>query len=189
MGLYRYVDDETTHVGKGIIKTSPAEHFVPPIAENAEWQEFLTWLAVPNTPDAATATNLAGAKRVRKAELDRDAEDQYRKVMRLQKADSAGHAVWHAWLYAELMRYETEVKASLTPTAADYPCMAALITIEGATLALVASNLRTYFNTIKADFAGIGGELWKEHKAINAAGSVAAARAITASFPAVSTVE
>ena len=178
MGDYRFIDGTTVDT-TGIILTA-TNSTIPPDTANGAWRAYLVWKAVPNTPDPATALVLSAYKKAAKAKFDGQANVEFAKDLRLQSGAAAGTAFWHAALIEDMERYEDD----LTPTAAEYPLMNELITIEGADLAAVKASIRTWWDAVKVRVGQVGKVLWKAEKDVNAAATVAAVDAVTATWPA-----
>lgn len=177
MGAYRLKDDQTTDAA-GVIETASGAH-VPPVPGNEAWDRYLAWKAVPNTADPATATAIEPYRKGAKARIDRAGEVEFAKDLRLQGPGSAALGFAHAALLEELYRYE----ADMSPSAANYPILDALVGEEGVDLAAVAAAIRTWWDGVSARVADTFAEVWKQHKAINGAADKAAVDAISASWP------
>lgn len=178
MAAYQFLDDQTTDT-LGIKRTADGAT-IPPDPRNADWQVYLTWKAVPNTPDPATATTLRLVKKARKVELDRRAALEFGKELRCQLSAEQGVGFGHARLIEELVRYE----ADGSPSAADYPFLDALVGEEGVDLAAVATSIRTWWDGVSARTAAVFATVWAAHKDVNAAANKAAVDAVTPSWPA-----
>lgn len=180
MGAYRYLPDQTTHVGKGIIKTA-TEGIIPPVVGNPDWDAFLVWLAVPNTPDPSTATPIGSYRKTSKAKVDLAADVQFAMDLRLQASESAASAIGLALTIAEAVHI---VRDGGTFSAARHPMLNELIGVEGATGADVATAISTWWDGVKVRVGKTSKERWKAHKDINAAANVAAVDAVAPSWPA-----
>lgn len=181
MGAYRYLDGTTADT-TGIIRTADGATLRPPptgLPAVADWNDYLAWKAVPNTPDAATALSLASAKRAKKRDFDLQAMLYFSQDLRIQAGDAAACGGMLAVLLEELYRYE----ADGSPTAAEYPILNGLIGTEGASLALVAGAIRTWWDGVKDRVAETFENVWKAHKDVNAAANVAAVAAVTMAAP------
>lgn len=179
MGQYQFLDGQTDD-STGIKRTAD-NAILPPLTSNGAWRDYLVWKAVPNTPDAATALSLLQAQKAKKASFDLQACAEFAKDFRLQAFPASECAVALGLLLDELYRYEFETvilaALALTPNVANYPLMNALIGSEGATLALVAAAIRTWFNTVKARNGTVFRALWDGHKTVNGLASVASVNA------------
>jgi hypothetical protein len=181
MGAYRFIDGTTADT-TGIIRTADGSTLRPPptgVPPVSDWVDYLAWKAVPNTPDAATALSLSNAKRSKKREFDLQATLYLSQDLRIQAGDAAACGGMIAVLLEELYRYE----ADGSPTAGEYPLLNKLIGTEGASLALVAAAIRTWWDGVSDRVAETFENVWKAHKDVNAAANVAAVAAVTMSAP------
>lgn len=181
MGLYRFKDGTTVDT-TGIIRTADNAQ-LPPDPSSRDWQDYLAWKAVPNTPDAATALSVPDAKKAKKKAIDEAAQVEFAKDVRVQSGGAPSMALWNAVMIGELHRYELEVALSRTPSAANYPVMNALIGVEGGDLDTVATNLRTWFDGVKSRFGSVGSVGWAAHKSVNSQSTVSGVNGVTPSWP------
>lgn len=172
MGDYRYPLDETTDAN-GIVRTAD-EAFIPVNPDLGDWVDYLAWRAVPNTPDPFTATALGDERRIAKAKVDHDSETEFEKDVRM--VGPASPAAYFAML--KMIQEALEIGDGMAFAAARHPMINELIGVEGATGADVATAIRAWWDGIKVRVGQVNSVRWDAHKDIDAAGSVAAARAV-----------
>lgn len=173
MGDYRYPNDQVDD-SAGIIRTADKQ-FIPVNTGLGAWLDYLTWRAVPNTPDPATALTVAEERVITKGKVDRDSEVEFQKELTFKHALSPSAIFGLEKLVQEA---EEIVRDAMAFSAARHPMINELIGVEGATGADVAAAISTWWDGKKVRIGKVNKERWKAHKDIDAAGTIAAVRAI-----------
>lgn len=146
----------------------PTMTFIPENPRLRLWQKYLSWLAVPNTPDPDP---LGPHRTLAKLRIDEGADLRRHVYLPIDGSNAAFW--WHR-------RYDEAVGADAdgTPTAAEWPLMDAEIPHTGADIEAVADAVLAEYATAQAEVARVRKVQLQAHADIDAAGSVAAIEAV-----------
>lgn len=176
MGLYRFPPLETTDAN-GILKVGPPLANIPNDLDNSDWQVYLVWKNIPNTPDAAIAESIANLRIEAKRTVDTQCDVELEPHI---TAFTPGARFLVAQVEEEALR---EVDAA-TKTSAEFPMLFTVGAAEAPTRSIVefAGDYRTEMATRKGDFADIETVRRQAHVDIDAAADAAALIAVLAAI-------
>jgi hypothetical protein len=178
MGDYKFLADEVDDTN-GIIRTSDGA-VIPNNGELGAWNDYQTWKAVPNTPDAAGSTTLAEYKRMRQFDLANEAEKELHKHLWV---DGGGPLL--AWSVLKTVQEAVEVNGVGSPAAARYPMLDNMkgASRRGMTITAVGLSVETDWDAIKVAFADVHDVYDKAYFEIEDAADKTAVDAVSWTWP------
>lgn len=146
--------------------------FIPNDPANRDWQEYLAWVGAGNTADPAPTPTLAEEK----ASAVKTIERQFTSRVNTMDPPLRPLSVAEVLLIREVDTVETDG----SPSAGDYPMLAAMVPDVGADVGAVGTVLRAEFDANSTALAGLEAARRAGVTAVNAAADSAAVAAALA---------